>query len=262
MIPASSCRRWAALPGSTPPAGPARPRISGSRWSGFTASSATRTAAPDLSRSSRSPGRAAAPNCFAARSKAASPGRRGAIEASATIRYSSRKARTLTFGEIDPAEKHRISHRARAFAKLVERYFSGQLSRSPSTSIGRSAGRNAPIAISTAMSATASTRRAGRGRSCAISNDQAELTAGRAVGSVFFGGGTPSLMPPETVAEAARRGTVALGRYARCRNHPRGQPQFRRSRSFPCLCGGRGQPAVARGSGARPGGLAPLGPRP
>ena len=29
---------------------------------------------------------------------------------------------------------------------------------------------------------------------------QAELTAGRTVGSVFFGGGTPSLMPPETVA--------------------------------------------------------------
>ncbi len=26
----------------------------------------------------------------------------------------------LTFGEMDPAEKHRISHRARAFAKLVE----------------------------------------------------------------------------------------------------------------------------------------------
>ncbi len=29
---------------------------------------------------------------------------------------------------------------------------------------------------------------------------QAELTAGRTAGSVFFGGGTPSLMPPETVA--------------------------------------------------------------
>jgi XTP/dITP diphosphohydrolase len=27
---------------------------------------------------------------------------------------------TLTFGEIDPEEKHRISHRARAFAKLIE----------------------------------------------------------------------------------------------------------------------------------------------
>jgi XTP/dITP diphosphohydrolase len=30
---------------------------------------------------------------------------------------------TFTFGEIDPAEKHRISHRARAFAKLVESCF-------------------------------------------------------------------------------------------------------------------------------------------
>ena len=30
---------------------------------------------------------------------------------------------TLTFGEIKPVEKYRISHRARAFAKLVERYF-------------------------------------------------------------------------------------------------------------------------------------------
>ena len=30
---------------------------------------------------------------------------------------------TLTFGEIDPEEKHRISHRARAFTKLVERCF-------------------------------------------------------------------------------------------------------------------------------------------
>jgi XTP/dITP diphosphohydrolase len=29
----------------------------------------------------------------------------------------------ITFGEMDPAEKHRISHRADAFAKLVERCF-------------------------------------------------------------------------------------------------------------------------------------------
>jgi XTP/dITP diphosphohydrolase len=29
----------------------------------------------------------------------------------------------MTFGEIDPAEKHRISHRARAFEKLVRRRF-------------------------------------------------------------------------------------------------------------------------------------------
>jgi len=32
----------------------------------------------------------------------------------------------LTFGELDPAEKHRISHRARAFAKLVEGCFQGR----------------------------------------------------------------------------------------------------------------------------------------
>lgn len=32
----------------------------------------------------------------------------------------------LTFGEIDPAEKHQTSHRARAFAKLVERHFDGR----------------------------------------------------------------------------------------------------------------------------------------
>ncbi|MFX8145340.1 radical SAM protein, partial [Acinetobacter baumannii] len=29
---------------------------------------------------------------------------------------------------------------------------------------------------------------------------EARLTAGRPVASIFFGGGTPSLMPPETVA--------------------------------------------------------------
>jgi XTP/dITP diphosphohydrolase len=33
---------------------------------------------------------------------------------------------TLTFGELDTEEKHRISHRARAFANLVERHFSGR----------------------------------------------------------------------------------------------------------------------------------------
>ena len=33
---------------------------------------------------------------------------------------------TETFGEMDPAEKHEISHRARAFAKLVEGYFRDQ----------------------------------------------------------------------------------------------------------------------------------------
>ncbi len=33
--------------------------------------------------------------------------------------------RTLTFGEMEPAEKHQVSHRARAFAKLVAGCFAG-----------------------------------------------------------------------------------------------------------------------------------------
>ncbi|MGH7061878.1 MAG: non-canonical purine NTP pyrophosphatase, partial [Stellaceae bacterium] len=33
---------------------------------------------------------------------------------------------TRTFGEIEAAEKHRISHRARAFAKLVAGCFAGR----------------------------------------------------------------------------------------------------------------------------------------
>jgi XTP/dITP diphosphohydrolase len=36
-----------------------------------------------------------------------------------------------TFGEIEPVEKHRISHRARAFAKLVAGCFNGPLSSPP-----------------------------------------------------------------------------------------------------------------------------------
>ena len=50
------------------------------------------------------------------------------------------------------------------------------------------------------MSATASTRRAGPGPCSPISTITAGSCPNRTVGSVFFGGGTPSLMPPETVA--------------------------------------------------------------
>ena len=93
-------------------------------------------------------------------------GRRAATAASATIRSSCPTATTLTFGEMDPAAKHAISHRADAFRKLV-----GALLRpmSDASAIRRAAiggfgalhplavlpGRNAPIATSTAMSASA-----------------------------------------------------------------------------------------------------------
>ena len=45
-----------------------------------------------------------------------------ATRASATILSSCQRLRA-TFGEIEPAAKHRISHRARAFAKLVDACF-------------------------------------------------------------------------------------------------------------------------------------------
>jgi len=44
----------------------------------------------------------------------------------------------------------------------------------------------------------------------------AALTPGRAVGSVFFGGGTPSLMPPETVAAVLERIGARWGLAAGC----------------------------------------------
>ncbi|RZM08968.1 MAG: radical SAM protein, partial [Sphingomonas sp.] len=40
---------------------------------------------------------------------------------------------------------------------------------------------------------------------------EAALTPGRRVGSVFFGGGTPSLMPSETVAAVLRAADAAWG---------------------------------------------------
>src|SRR3546814_4488597 len=40
---------------------------------------------------------------------------------------------------------------------------------------------------------------------------EADLLPGRAVGSIFFGGGTPSLMPPETVAAVIAAAEDAWG---------------------------------------------------
>ncbi len=67
--------------------------------------------------------------------------------------------------------------------------------------IGRSAAPNARIATSTATSGMAASTR--RGSSPPISSELeyfASLTPGRNVTSIFFGGGTPSLMRPATVS--------------------------------------------------------------
>ena len=55
------------------------------------------------------------------------------------------------------------------------------------------------------MSATESIQRVGPEALLADLDHHAELVPGREVGSVFFGGGTPSLMPPETVAALLER---------------------------------------------------------
>ena len=72
---------------------------------------------------------------------------------------------TLTFGEMEPAAKHAISHRARAFAKFVAACLDAAARlttpASASTCIGRSAPPSAPTATSIVTCArAASTRRA------------------------------------------------------------------------------------------------------
>ena len=71
---------------------------------------------------------------------------------------------------------------------------------SGSTSIGRSAWRNAPIATSTATcAATAIDEERFLAAFRAEIAHRAALAPGRIVRSIFFGGGTPSLMRPQTV---------------------------------------------------------------
>ena len=80
---------------------------------------------------------------------------------------------------------------------------------------------------------------------------QAELARDHQVVSIFFGGGTPSLMPPETAAALIERVKRHWRTRAQARNHPGGQPQLGRGRALCRVRGGRGQPVVARGAGAR-----------
>ena len=127
-IPGWSCRRWAALRGSTRPAGPDRARISAPRWSGCGASLTPRTLeigteAPISWRCWHWRGRTARSRHFAARSHGRlvwpPRGERGFGYDPIFVP----DGYDMTFGEIDPDEKHRISHRARAFEKLVRECF-------------------------------------------------------------------------------------------------------------------------------------------
>ena len=75
-------------------------------------------------------------------------------------------------------------------------------------------------------------------------------TGPREVTSIFLGGGTPSLMKPETVGGRARRGGEELDGACRRRDHAGGQPVVGRGGALPRLSRGRRQPRLARRAGA------------
>src|SRR5947208_1949381 len=204
-IPVWSFRHWAARRASIRRAGPARGRISASRWTGCSANSAPRTAALISLPYWRWLGPMARRRSSAARSMDGSPGRRAASRALATTPYS------LPMVTIRPsASSTPTSNTASATAPAP----SPSSSRRALASDAKAAGLQ-PLAVyihwpfcrskcpycdfnshvRDSVDATRWTQAL-----LADLDHHAELVPERAVGSVFFGGGTPSLMPPETVA--------------------------------------------------------------
>ena len=131
---------------------------------------------------------------------------------------------------------------------------------SASTSTGRSVGPSARTATSTPMCASGSITRAGASALLAELEHYGRDTQGRRVSSIFFGGGTPSLMEPETVAALIAARARSVVRRQRRRDHPGSQPDLRRDREVPRLPRRRRQPGVARR--AKPGGRRSPLPRP
>ena len=74
---------------------------------------------------------------------------------------------------------------------------------------------------------------------------------GRTVSTIFFGGGTPSLMQPATVGAILDAIARALAGRARRRGHARSQSDQRRGDALSRLPRGRRQPRLARRAGAR-----------
>ena len=83
-----------------------------------------------------------------------------------------------------------------------------------------------------------------------LAHEAAQLPDHR-LDSIFFGGGTPSLMPPETVAALIDAATRHWQPRERPRNHPRSQPFSRRSGALCRLCRRRRQPPQPGLAGAR-----------
>ena len=96
-----------------------------------------------------------------------------------------------------------------------------------------------------------STRRAGRAALLADLDHQAALAPDREVVSIFFGGGTPSLMPPETAAALIERVDGAWPVAPDLEITLEANPNSAEAERFAGFAAGRGQPAVARRPGAR-----------
>ena len=212
---AGACRRSAAQPGIYSAAGPARTRdFHGRAWSGWTSSAqgvaTMATARAHFVACWRWPGRTAHVELSTAGSWPLVWPPRGERRLRLRSRCSMPDGDDArTFGEMRrPGEARDQPPRPRfrqAGGGCFSRWHSPRpgdravrVSPDPGVySIGRSAGRNARIATSTAMSATASIRRAGaRPAHRSRPSRRADArTASRT--SIFFGGGTPSLMAPD-----------------------------------------------------------------
>ena len=112
------------------------------------------------------------------------------------------------------------------------------------TCIGRSAWPNAPIAISTPMCARRRSTKSASSPPCAPNSPIApRLTPGRAVRSIFFGGGTPSLMRPQTVQSVI---DAVGGRLERSTPTPRSRSRPIRPASRPGASAAIAPPGVNR----------------
>ena len=104
------------------------------------------------------------------------------------------------------------------------------------------------------MCATASSRRAGARALLTELEHAAREAPDRRVETMFFGGGTPSLMEPETVGALIARTRELWDTARRCRDHAGSQPDLGRGGELRGAGRGRRQPRVAGRAGARSGG--------
>jgi hypothetical protein len=188
---------------------------------------------------------------------------------------------TRTYGEIDPAAKHATSHRARAFAQLVAALAppcrlkpestmgKSLLSDTPSSRIGslcQEQTSNADLALYihwpfcvskcpycdfNSHVRAAVDQETWREALLADLAWEAALLPGRRLTSIFFGGGTPSLMPPATVAALIDAALNHWPGRPRSGDHAGGQPFLRGGRALRRPCRRRRQPRQPRPAIAR-----------